>query len=923
MKRIIALLLFLFPLFSQALEIETSQRNLPTTSSDPQNAWVQINFSTPFSDVPVVIVSPGPSPGGEPFTIRVKDVTPSGFKAQTVEPTGHNGPTHLGVTITYLAVQKGVHGLPDGSFLIAETTETTTQQVGLNFPFPGSWDNVLFDIAYNHTPAVVAQIQTMNNEQNATPGQHSVPFLTVAIDDVTNTGFKVALERSEALPGEVTTPETIGWVSITGDAWGALIDINGNEILWESLVVPAQPGTGGMGFDQTCKSASLVAPHQQTTPAVISMNSRVGQDGGWAAVCGLGTNFISFKINEDWYADSERNHDQETIGVIVFGSGLIDLDLDNDDDGIDDAVELELGTNPDDPDSDGDGLCDGVIDVPGICQGGDDALSGEDTDGDGIIDALEQDSDNDGVLDMFDLCQGHDDNDDLDYDGLPDGCDPIDDRPIDMAIPDMEIDAEIDAAIPDMAIDMEVDQQIIDLAIPDLQIPDLAIDAEIDQAIDQQIVDLAIPDLAIDLAIPDLELDTEIIDAIIMDKQIVDVFVATPDAEVIPVDAGPPGEFVGGWGCSQSNSPSPIYILLLPIVFLLRKRLLMTLFLFLISGIVFAETPKHQTFRITYGDKFLTMDSPSKDRAILKLSTSYAWASLVYRIPDVEDEVLVEHLFQQELMAQWNIDYFFFGADAAAEQILGQGFELILPRASIGVSYEDGFGVTIRQGIIFDETKKPDTEITLGYYGSSFGIATGLRLEDYTRELVRELTTALYYGPESLRMVLEWTRTDYDVYSPSEALVGVRMEIGPVVLQPALSAGITNEPGTPKLRGLFSITYQIEEEKKAPIVEPPVVEKKKEEPKPKVVEKPKEEAKVAPSVFKSLDKIAELMKSSETMTIKIEVNAPKGKDKEYVERVIEQVKKYLVRIGIQKERMEFVNKGNTGISAIDITIVTL
>jgi len=125
MKKIIALLLFLFPLFSQALEIETSQRNLPTTSSDPQNAWVQINFSTPFSDIPVVIVSPGPSPGGEPFTIRVKDVTPSGFKAQTVEPTGHNGPTHLGVTITYLAVQKGVHGLPDGSFLIAETTETT------------------------------------------------------------------------------------------------------------------------------------------------------------------------------------------------------------------------------------------------------------------------------------------------------------------------------------------------------------------------------------------------------------------------------------------------------------------------------------------------------------------------------------------------------------------------------------------------------------------------------------------------------------------------------------------------------------------------------------------------------------------------------------------------------------------------------
>jgi len=670
-----------------------------------------------------------------------------------------------------------------------------------------------------------------------------------------------------------------------------------------------------MGFDQTCKSAPLVAPHQQITPAVISMNSRVGQDGGWAAVCGLGTDFISFKINEDWYADSERNHDQETISVIVFGSGLIDLDLDNDDDGIDDAVELELGTDPDNPDSDGDGLCDGVIDVPGICQGGDDALSGEDTDGDGIIDALEQDSDNDGVLDTFDLCQGHDDNDDLDYDGLPDGCDPTDDRPIDMAIPDMEIDAEIDAAIPDMAIDMEVDQQIIDLAIPDLQIPDLAIDAEIDQAIDQQIVDLAVPGL---------ELDTQIIDAIITDRQIVDVFVPVPDAEVIPVDAGPPGEFVGGWGCSQSNSPSPIYILLLPLVLLLRKRFLITLFLLLISGIIFAETPKHQTYRISYGDKFLTMDSPSKDRMVFKWVSNYAWESLIYRTAFTEDEVLVQHLFQQELSGQININSFFFGADAAAEKIIGQDFKLILPRFSAGVSYEDGFGISLRQGVIFDDVIKPDTELTLGYFGDYSGIGFGLRIEDYTRELVTELSAGIYYGPESARFGLEWMLTQYDSYSPSEVFAGLRMDTGLFIIHPALGVGISNSPGTPKMRALLSVSYQIQNDKKLEITEPEP-ELKQKEVQPVIEENKKEKQKtiIKKSVYTSLDKVAELMIINPTMKIKIEVNISKDKTEDYADSVMSLVKNYLVKLGIKENRMELINKGSTGIAAIDIVIVSL
>ena len=55
-----------------------------------------------------------------------------GFLAQIVEPSGGHDPDHLSVDITYMAVERGVHGLPDGSVLIADIVDTNAQQFGLN-----------------------------------------------------------------------------------------------------------------------------------------------------------------------------------------------------------------------------------------------------------------------------------------------------------------------------------------------------------------------------------------------------------------------------------------------------------------------------------------------------------------------------------------------------------------------------------------------------------------------------------------------------------------------------------------------------------------------------------------------------------------------------------------------------------------------
>ena len=151
-----------------------------------------------------MIATPGPSTGGQPFTIRIRNVTANGFEAQVVEPSGSNGPEHLAVDMTYLAVEEGTHGLPDGSLLIAGKSEIVDQQYAPNHLMQSSWDVVGFGVQFQGSPTVLAQVQTMNNEVNANiPRAHSVPFLTVAIDNVTPVGFDIALERSEATPGVV------------------------------------------------------------------------------------------------------------------------------------------------------------------------------------------------------------------------------------------------------------------------------------------------------------------------------------------------------------------------------------------------------------------------------------------------------------------------------------------------------------------------------------------------------------------------------------------------------------------------------------------------------------------------------------------------------------------------------------------------
>lgn len=116
------------------------------------------------------------------------------------------------------------------------------------------------------------------------------------------------------------------------------------------------------------------------------------------------------------------------IGCGPVAATVLSLDNDLDRDGLDDALEEELGTDPENADTDGDGLPDGAE----VDEHGTDPLNA-DTDGDSLSDGdevlehstdpLQRDTDSDGLSDGAEINQFRTDPLSADTDGgsLPDG----------------------------------------------------------------------------------------------------------------------------------------------------------------------------------------------------------------------------------------------------------------------------------------------------------------------------------------------------------------------------------------------------------------------------------------------------------------------------------------------------------------------
>ena len=293
-----------------ARHIEANQITTINTNATP--VFTSVTFLEPFDTVPIIVTTAS-NQGGDPADLRIRNVTTTGFEITAVESPGQDGP-HVSMTVDYIAIEAGVTTLPNGTVIAAGFHDTTSTSIG--GADPDIFDTVTFGTTLSTAPSVVANIQTVNNEDNTIPGTFSQPFLSIAVRNANTTSVQLSLERSEtAAFGDVTTDETIGWIAFPNGSNGDLTDTSGDTVGWDARITPDNI----TGFDNgACVTNTFSATPWPNARVVGTREGRDGADGGWLRRCSISNTAIGFVIDEDRSTDIERSHTTENASLLSF-----------------------------------------------------------------------------------------------------------------------------------------------------------------------------------------------------------------------------------------------------------------------------------------------------------------------------------------------------------------------------------------------------------------------------------------------------------------------------------------------------------------------------------------------------------------------------------------------------------------------------
>ena len=310
-RRDLTLLAALFLLFfcksSFAIDIKVDRVQINVPAGGPVS-WASVTFQQTFGSVPMVFVNPTES-NPDPATVRIRNVTTTGFEVGVVESPGEDGIT-TAMTVDYFAAEVGTYVFPGGIRMVVGSQSIANFQ-GRNVS-GSSWAVANFGFTFGSTPGVVTQIQTINSQPTLSAGDIGVPFLEVAMRNVNSSSMEIALERGETSTGTVVA-ETVGFLAMES---GDEVEVSGTDI---KALRTAQ---NIRGWANGCFTTSYSSPFTTTPLIIASQNTRQGGDGGWARRCSVTSTEVGLNIDEDRAADTDRSHTNERAGVLAIESSF-------------------------------------------------------------------------------------------------------------------------------------------------------------------------------------------------------------------------------------------------------------------------------------------------------------------------------------------------------------------------------------------------------------------------------------------------------------------------------------------------------------------------------------------------------------------------------------------------------------------------
>lgn len=278
-------------------------------SVGPPVTWEQVTFFQTYNTIPVVVTSPT-NQNTDPATIRIRNVTTTGFEVGVVEPQDSDGQTTI-MNVEYFVAESGTYTFGGSTMIVGTATISNFQ--GRNFPGSASWVTQNFGHTFSADPAVVTQIQTINSQPGLESGVVGEPFLEVAMRSLGTSSMQIALETAETSTGTIVA-ETVGYIAMDSGGLGA---VGG------ALIHAAKSPDNVRGWDNGCFSNNFPTAFGGTPLAVVSQNSRDGGDGGWARRCSINNTSYGVAIDEDIAGDSERAHTTEDVSVLAVSTSFL------------------------------------------------------------------------------------------------------------------------------------------------------------------------------------------------------------------------------------------------------------------------------------------------------------------------------------------------------------------------------------------------------------------------------------------------------------------------------------------------------------------------------------------------------------------------------------------------------------------------
>jgi len=279
------------PAESNVGSIEFISRDVHTTSSDD---WDSVSFASQY-DNPVVIASPPSYAGGQPATVRIRNVGATGCEIQIDEWSYLDG-AHAVEQVGLMVMEEGVFEL-DGKMIeagIASDVNHNFKTVELSH---GGFDGSQIVLAQTVTYDGPAPVATRVRRNPSHPAER----------------FDVKVQEEEGADGWHAR-ETVHYVALPSDvAWdlGAIKMSSGST--GDSLTHEWSASAFGDSFPAPTLLAGMQTYHGGNTAALRYRN--------------LSSTSVEMKVEEERSADSEIAHTTEEAGYVAIGDAFAPEDI--------------------------------------------------------------------------------------------------------------------------------------------------------------------------------------------------------------------------------------------------------------------------------------------------------------------------------------------------------------------------------------------------------------------------------------------------------------------------------------------------------------------------------------------------------------------------------------------------------------------